>query len=142
MSTLYTIIRYNRFCAIDDIPIYGRFVLIALNTLQYKCTRCAGLLCLYFGLFIYIFFVFPSSYSIFFSWLLFIVTRRVRLVEQEQPIFPEHLSSPFLCLQWGSLVFYNIFCRSLFVLFHLDMVLFILRIAADGLRYFKVYLII
>ena len=54
------------------------------------------------------------------------VTRRVPLVEQELLTLPEHLSSPLIVSRvravW-SLVFCVVFCRSLFVLFLLPMVL-------------------
>ena len=58
------------------------------------------------------------------------VTRRVPLVEQELLNIPEHLRSPPVFGQVyvaRSLVFCVVFCRSLFILFLLTMVLSVLR---------------
>ena len=58
------------------------------------------------------------------------VTRRVSLVENELLALPKHLSSPPLfsgvCVAW-TLAVCVMFCRSLFVLFHLAIVLSVLR---------------
>ena len=63
------------------------------------------------------------------------VTRRVAIVEQELLTLPEHLRSPRLFCGVRvarSLVFCVMFFGSLFVLFHLAMVLSVLRFMASG----------
>ena len=62
------------------------------------------------------------------------VTQRVLLVEQEVHTLPGHLSLPsvFRGVRVArSLVFYVVFCRLLFVLFLLTIVLYVLRFTAS-----------
>ena len=80
------------------------------------------------------------------SWLItgFVtrLTRRVPLVEQELLTLPEHMSSPpiFSAVHvTRSLVFICMFCRSLFVLFLLAIVLFVLLRYTDSDYLFGIF---
>ena len=74
------------------------------------------------------------------------VTIQVSLVEQEPLTFPEHLGSTLFLFSSvhvaQSLVFYVVFCRSLFVLFLLAIVLSVFLFTASNypFRVFKLFL--
>ena len=71
------------------------------------------------------------------------VIRRVSLVEQKLPTIPEHLCSPLVFSEFRvarSLFFCVLFCRSLFVLFPLVIMLSVLRLTSFGIfKLFYVY---